>query len=77
MGSGAGDTLELKEEVAWLGESGQSQTAAARGPGVVDQTLASWVRARGSWQLEGSQQQAVGDSRARWRTAACVRSWRV
>jgi transposase len=39
-------TLEFKQEAAWLVESGQSQAAAARSLGVVEQTLGNWVKAR-------------------------------
>ena len=37
-------TLEFKQEAARLVESGQSQAAAARSLGVVEQTLGNWVR---------------------------------
>jgi transposase len=38
-------TLEFKQEAARLVESGQSQAAAARSLGVVEQTLGNWVKA--------------------------------
>ena len=37
-------TLEFKQEAARLVESGQSQAAAARSLGVVEQTLGNWVK---------------------------------
>jgi transposase len=39
-------TLEFKQEAARLVESGQSQAAAARSLGVVEQTLGNWVMER-------------------------------
>jgi len=44
-------TLEFKQEAARLVESGQSQAAAARSLGVVEQTLGNWVKAHraGKW----------------------------
>jgi transposase-like protein len=38
-------TVEFKQEAARLVESGQSQAAAARNLGVVEQTLGNWVKA--------------------------------
>ena len=47
-------TLEFKQEAARLVESGQSQAAAARSLGVVEQTLGNWVREHRAGTLQGS-----------------------
>jgi len=47
-------TLEFKQEAARLVESGQSQAAAARSLGVVEQTLANWVKAHRAGTLKGA-----------------------
>ncbi len=47
-------TLEFKQEAARLVESGQSQAAAARSLGVVEQTLGNWVRAHRAGTLRGA-----------------------
>ena len=47
-------TLESKQEAARLVESGQSQAAAARSLGVVEQTLGSWVKAHRAGTLKGA-----------------------
>ena len=47
-------TLEFKHEAARLVESGQSQAAAARSLGVVEQTLGNWVREHRAGTLKGA-----------------------
>src|ERR1035441_9424201 len=47
-------TLEFKQEAARLVESGQSQAAAARSLGVVEQTLGNWVREHRAGTLKGA-----------------------
>jgi transposase len=47
-------TLEFKQEAARLVESGQSQAAAARSLGVVEQTLCNWVREHRAGTLKGA-----------------------
>ena len=47
-------TLEFKQEAARLVESGQSQAAAARNLGVVEQTLGNWVREHRAGTLKGA-----------------------
>jgi transposase len=47
-------TLEFKQEAARLVESGQSQAAAARSLGVVEQTLGNWVKAHRAGRLKGA-----------------------
>ena len=47
-------TLEFKQEAARLVESGQSQAAAARSLGVVEQTLGNWVREHRAGALKGA-----------------------
>ena len=47
-------TLEFKQEAVRLVESGQSQAAAARSLGVVEQTLGNWVKAHRAGKLKGS-----------------------
>ena len=47
-------TLEFKQEAARLVESGQSQAAAARSLGVVEQTLGNWVREHRAGTLKGT-----------------------
>src|ERR1019366_7676904 len=47
-------TLEFKQESARLVESGQSQAAAARSLGVVEQTLGNWVREHRAGTLKGA-----------------------
>src|ERR1035441_3191370 len=56
MRNGKGDryTLEFKQEAARLIESGQSQAAAARSLGVVEQTLGNWVGEHRSGTLKGA-----------------------
>ncbi len=46
-------TLEYKQEAVRLVESGQRVAAAAKSLGIVDQTLANWVKAHGSGTLRG------------------------
>ena len=52
-------TLEFKQEAARLVESGQSQAAAARSLGVVEQTLGNWVKAHRSGTLKGTSGQPL------------------
>ncbi len=47
-------TLEFKQEAARLVESGQSQAAAARSLGVVEQTLGNWVKAQRAGTVKGA-----------------------
>jgi transposase len=47
-------TLEFKQEAARLVESGQSQAAAARSLGVVEQTLGRWIREHRAGTLKGA-----------------------
>ncbi len=47
-------TLEFKQEAVRLVESGQSQAAAARSLGVVEQTLCNWVRQHRAGTLKGA-----------------------
>ncbi len=47
-------TLEFKQEAVRLVESGQSQAAAARSLGVVEQTLGNWVKAHRTGALKGA-----------------------
>jgi transposase len=47
-------TLEFKQESVRLVESGQSQAAAARSLGVVEQTLDNWVKAHRAGSLKGA-----------------------
>ena len=47
-------TLEFKQEAVRLVESGQSQAAAARSLGVVEQTLGNWVRENRAGSLKGA-----------------------
>src|ERR1035438_5109494 len=57
-------TLEFKQEAARLVESGQSQAAAARSLGVVEQTLGNWVREHRAGALKGaSSKPQVSDRR--------------
>ena len=52
-------TLEFKQEAARLVESGQSQAAAARSLGVVEQTLGNWVRQHRAGTLKGASSKPV------------------
>jgi transposase len=52
-------TLEFKQEAARLVESGQSQAAAARSLGVVEQTLGNWVKAHRAGKLKGASNKHV------------------
>jgi len=52
-------TLEFKQEAARLVESGQSQAAAARSLGVVEQTLGNWVRKHRAGTLKGASSKPV------------------
>lgn len=46
-------TLEFKQEAVRLVESGQSIAEAARSLGVVEQTLATWIKAKRAGKLKG------------------------
>jgi transposase len=52
-------TLEFKQEAVRLVESGQSVAAAARSLGVVEQTLANWVKAHRAGRLQGAGNKAT------------------
>ena len=56
-------TLEFKQEAVRLVESGQSQAAAARSLGVVEQTLGNWVKLHRAGRLKGAsgKQQVTAD----------------
>jgi transposase len=47
-------TLEFKQEAVRLVESGQRVSEAARSLGIVEQTLANWVKAHRGGKLRGS-----------------------
>lgn len=47
-------TLEFKKEAVRLVESGQRVSDAARSLGIVEQTLANWVKAHRTGKLRGS-----------------------
>ncbi len=47
-------TPEFKQEAVRLVESGQRVSEAARSLGIVEQTLANWVKAHGAGKLRGS-----------------------
>jgi transposase len=47
-------TLEFKQEAVRLVESGQTLAAAARSLGVVEQTLANWVKLHRAGKLKGA-----------------------
>jgi transposase-like protein len=47
-------TLEFKQEAVRLVESGQRVSEAARSLGIVEQTLANWVKAHRAGKLRGS-----------------------
>ena len=46
-------TLEFKQEAVRLVESGQTQAAAARSLGVVEQTLGNWIKLHRAGALKG------------------------
>ncbi|MBB5060028.1 transposase [Granulicella aggregans] len=46
-------TLAYKQEAVWLVVSGQRVRAAAKALGIVEQTLANWVKADKAGQLRG------------------------
>ena len=47
-------TVEFKQEAVRLVESGQSQAAAARSLGVVEQTLGNWIKLHRAGRLKGT-----------------------
>jgi len=51
-------TLEFKQEAVRLVESGQRVSEAARSLGIVEQTLANWVKAHRAGKLRGSTRSA-------------------
>jgi transposase len=55
----ASHTLEIKQEALRLVQGGQSIAAAARSPGVVEQTLFNWVEAQHAGQLKGADSKGV------------------
>ena len=68
-------TLEFKQEAVRLVQSGQSIAEAARSLGVVEQTLASWVKLDGVGKLKEVSGKA-GVTAEQRRSAVCGRSWR-
>lgn len=52
-------TLEFKREAVRLVEGGQSIAAAARTPGLVDQTLFNWVKVSRAGKLSGADSKVV------------------
>ena len=56
-------TLEYKQEVARLVSSGQRVAAAAKSLGIVEQTLANWVKADKVGQLRGVSSEQVSAER--------------
>ncbi len=67
-------TLEYKQEAVRLVSSGQKVAAAAKALGIVEQTLANWVKAEKASSCAASR--ASSSARSVWRTFVCVRSWR-
>ena len=56
-------TLEYKQEVVRLVSSGQKVAAAAKALGIVEQTLANWVKAEKAGQLRGVKSEQVSAER--------------
>lgn len=56
-------TLEYKQEAVRLVASGQKVSAAAKALGIVEQTLANWVKAEKSGQLRGVLSEQVSADR--------------
>ena len=56
-------TLEYKREAVGLVSSGQRVSAAAKALGIVEQTLANWVKAAKAGQLRGVSRERVSAER--------------
>jgi len=56
-------TLEYKQEAVRLVSSGQKVSAAAKALGIVEQTLANWVKADKAGQLRGVSSEQVSAER--------------
>ena len=56
-------TLEYKQEAVRLVSSGQKVSAAAKALGIVEQTLANWVKSEKVGQLRGVQSEQVSAER--------------
>src|SRR5271168_1231036 len=56
-------TLEYKQEAVRLVSSGQKVAAAAKALGIVEQTLANWVKAEKAGQLRGVKSEQVSAER--------------
>jgi transposase len=56
-------TLEYKQEAVRLVTSGQRVAAAAKALGIVEQTLANWVKAEKAGQLRGIRSEQVSAKR--------------
>ena len=56
-------TLEYKQEAVRLVSSGQTVAGAAKALGIVEQTLANWVKANNSGQLRGLSGEQVSAER--------------
>ena len=56
-------TLEYKQEAVRLVATGQRVSAAARALGIVEQTLANWVKADKAGQLRGVSSEQVSSER--------------
>ena len=52
-------TLEYKQEAVRLVESGQRIAVAAKSLGIVEQTVANWVKAHGAGTLNGAGKRQV------------------
>jgi len=57
-------TLEFKEEAVRMAESSPTRAEAASSLRVVEQTLTNWVKDASCAELEGGQQEGVGDGGA-------------
>ncbi|HEY0758721.1 MAG TPA: hypothetical protein VGD59_05630 [Acidisarcina sp.] len=55
--------------------SGQKVSTAAKALGIVEQTLANWVKADRTGPVAGQVERA-GERGARWKITVCARSWR-
>ena len=56
-------TLEYKQEAVGLVSSGQKVSSAAKALGIVEQTLANWVKAEKSGRLRGVKSEQVSADR--------------
>ena len=59
-------TLEYKREAVRLVHSGQKVSAAAKSLGIVEQTLANWVKADKAGQLRGLSSEQLSGKRVVW-----------